>query len=240
VKPGQTEVRYRGVPVGQVVSAELADDNKRVEVKARLHRSAASLAVEGSVFWFVRPEVRIGSVTGLSTVITGPYIQVYPGSGKSKTEFAGLDATPQTLGRKGLKITLAASQLGSLRPGSPIHYRGIEVGAVTAIELSRDATAAHVQAFINQPYSRLVRIGSRFWDVSGLDVNISLLRGVQINMESLRSLAAGGIAFATPEANAGPAKDGTIFVLHDKPEKEWLTWAPKIQIPAATEMAEKN
>ncbi len=41
---------------------------------------------------------------------------------------------------------------------------------------------------------------------------------------------------ATPEdPRSPPAKDGTIFVLHDKPEKEWLSWLPKIPIPAATD-----
>ena len=47
------------------------------------------------------------------------------------------------------------------------------------------------------------------------------------------ALMKGGIAFATPEdAGAPPACSGTIFVLHDKPEKEWLAWTPKISIPS--------
>jgi len=45
------------------------------------------------------------------------------------------------------------------------------------------------------------------------------------------SLVAGGISFATPESDSTPVKDGAIFVLHDKPQKEWLTWAPKITLP---------
>jgi hypothetical protein len=59
-----------------------------------------------------------------------------------------------------------------------------------------------------------------------------LFKGVEISVESLRSLVAGGVAFATPDATSPPAKEGTIFVLHDKPQKEWLTWAPKIRLPA--------
>ena len=81
-------------------------------------------------------------------------------------------------------------------------------------------------------YARLVRIGSRFWSASGVDVNVSLFKGVEISVESLRSLVAGGVAFATPDASSPPAKEGTIFVLHDKPQKEWLAWAPKIPLPA--------
>ena len=81
-----------------------------------------------------------------------------------------------------------------------------------------------------------MRVGSRFWSASGLDVNFGLRKGVEISLESLRSLVVGGIAFATPEDPRNPpAKDGTIFVLHDKPEKEWLSWLPRIPIPAATD-----
>jgi len=235
VKAGQTEVRYRGVPIGQVSDIDLTDDHEYVLVKARLRRSAVSVAREGSVFWIVKPEVGFGAVRGLTTVLTGPYIQVSPGRGPPTTEFRGLERAPPTLGRSGLKIILAATQVGSIRPGTPVHYRGVEVGSVVAVDLSRDATAAHVETFIEQRYARLVRSGSRFWNVSGLDVHASLFKGLQVSLESLRSLVTGGIAFATPEdPNAVPVKDGTIFPLHDQPEKEWLAWRPKIPIPTGS------
>ena len=232
VKPAQTEIRYRGVPIGQVQAIDLSTDGEAVVVTARLRRSAAMIAREGSAFWIVRPEVGPGTITGLSTVLTGPYIQVLPGPGKPASQFTGLENPPAALERQGLKVVLAASHIESVRTGSPVYYRGIDVGSVTGIELSSDTTAAHVHLFISQRYARLVRVGSRFWTVSGLDVNVSLLKGVEISVESLRSLLAGGIAFATPDDPVGrPARDGTVFVLHDKPEKEWLTWAPKIPLP---------
>jgi paraquat-inducible protein B len=234
IKAGQTEIRYRGVPIGEVVAVDLSEDEQHVVVNARLRRSATNIAREGSIFWIVRPEVGVGSISGLSTVITGPYIQVLPGTGKARLDFAGLDRQPAALERQGLRIILAAAQLGSVRTGSPVYFRGFQVGSVTDTELSRDATSVHVQVFISQRYARLVRAGSRFWVVSGLDVDVSLFKGVQINLESLRSLVTGGIAFVTPEDVAGlmPAKDGTIFALHDKPQKEWLDWMPKIPPPS--------
>jgi paraquat-inducible protein B len=232
VKAGQTELRYRGVPVGEVVAVELSRSREQVLVRTRLRRSAASLAREGSVFWIVRPEVGFGAVRGLQTVITGPYIQVLPGTGKARSTFTGLERPSPTQGQAGLKVTLSTSQLGSIRPGTPVHYRGIEVGSVTATDLGPDATAAHVQVFIAQRYERLVRVGSRFWTVSGVDASFGLFRGLEVNVESLRSLVTGGIAFATPE-DAPPAKNGTLYLLHDKPQPEWLDWRPKIPIPPA-------
>jgi paraquat-inducible protein B len=234
VEPDRTQIRYRGVPIGEVTAVELSEDQEYVVVTGRLRQSAAPLARGGSVFWIVRPELGLATVSGLSTIISGPYIQVLPGTGKPKLEFIGLDSPPPALERIGLNVIVAAPQLGSVRPGSPVYYRGIEVGSVTKTELSRDATLVHIHLFIQQRYARLVRAGSRFWRVSGVDVNVSLLRGVEINIESLRSLITGGIVFATPDdPNSPPAKDGTIFLLHEKPREEWLEWAPRIPIPPA-------
>lgn len=230
VKAGQTEIRYRGVRLGEVVAIELSPDEESVVVKARLRGSAETIAREGSLFWIVRPEVGLGTVSGLSTVITGPFIQVLPGKGKAKTTFTGLESQPAALERQGLRIIVANSHLGSVRLGSPVYYRGIQVGSVTGADLSPDATGVHTHVFISQRFARLVRIGSRFWSVSGVDVNVGL-KGVEVNVESLRSLVTGGISFATPDANSAPAKNGTIFVLHEKPQKDWLDWAPKIPIP---------
>jgi paraquat-inducible protein B len=233
VKAGQTELRYRGVPVGEVTAVELSRSREHVLVKTRLRRSAGSLAREGSLFWIVRPEVGFGTVRGLSTVISGSYIQALPGTGKAKSSFTGLERASPTQGQAGLKLTLSTSQLGSLRPGSPVYYRGIEVGSVTTADLNSDATAAHVQVFIPQRYERLVRIGSRFWTVSGVDIDFGLFRGLEVNIESLRALMAGGIAFASPDDGAPPAKDGALFLLHDKPQPEWLEWRPRVPIAPA-------
>jgi paraquat-inducible protein B len=231
LKPGQSEIRHRGVTVGEVSALQLSQDLAHSVVSARVRRETADVAREGSIFWIVRPEVGIETVRGLTTVITGPYIEVLPGSGRPTTQFVGVERPSPALGRRGLQITLATAQLASVRPRTPVAYRGIEVGLATATALSRGATTAHVRVLVEPRYARLVRIGSRFWSTSGVDVSLSLFRGVEINVDSLRSLIAGGIAFATPDAASPPATEDTIFVLHDKPEKEWLAWAPKIPIP---------
>jgi paraquat-inducible protein B len=233
LKTDQTEIRYRGVTVGEVTALDLTPDRAYVQVTARVRHDAADIARTGTVFWIVRPEVGIETVRGLTTVITGPYIEVVPGSGAPKHDFIGLDEPAPELGTGGLRLVLASAQLGSIRPRTAVTYRGIQVGMVTSTGLSRDATAAHIHVVIEQRYARLVRIGSRFWNTAGVDVKLGLFKGVEINVESLRSLLAGGIAFATPELPDSPVpKPDTTFVLHDKPEKEWLTWAPKIAIPA--------
>jgi len=77
-----------------------------------------------------------------------------------------------------------------------------------------------------------VRSSSKFWVVGGVDVSGGLLRGVEIKVESLRSLLVAGIAFATPDDGGKPAPNGMGFLLYEEPRKEWLQWAPKIPLPA--------
>ena len=232
LKPGQSELRYRGVAVGEVSAVGLTRDLAHVEVSVRVRRDVAGIAREGSVFWIVRPEVGLETVRGLATVITGPYIEVFPGSGQPKTNFVGVESASPALGLRGLHVIVSTSQLSSIRPRAAVYYRGIQVGMVSGTTLSRDSMSAHVHLLIEPRYTRLVRLGSQFWGASGVDVTLSLFKGLEINVDSLRSLVAGGIAFATPNAEGLPAKDGTVFLLNDKPQKEWLAWAPKISLPA--------
>lgn len=232
LRTGQTPIKYRGVPIGEVSAVELSEDREQVLVTARLQRSAASIAREGAIFWIVRPEVGFGNITGLGTVITGPEIQVLPGNGEAKSEFLGLDRAPIASEPEGLKIVLRTDRPRSLKPNSPIYYRGVEVGVIQKVDLGDNAASADVHALIRQRYATLVRGGSVFWNVSGASVSAGLFSGLQVKMESLRSMVAGGIEFATPnDPNTRQVKDGTVFPLHGAARKEWLQWAPRIPIP---------
>ena len=231
IRIGQTPILYRGVQIGEVTGIGISKDQRRVEVKARLQRSAEPFAREGSVFWVVRPEVGFGSISGLGTVITGPEIQALPGTGEERTEFVGLDTAPAALELRGLKVVLRTDRLGSLQRNSPVYYRGVEVGVVQEATLSPDATGVHVHVLIRQRYARLVRANSVFWNVSGVSFSGGLFKGVHFKLESLRSLAAGGINFATPNDSARPVKDGQVFPLHADGRREWMSWAPSIQLP---------
>jgi paraquat-inducible protein B len=225
---GQTPVKYRGVSIGQVETLELSKDLQHVVVSTRLRRSAQSVARKGSVFWIVRPEVGISNITGLGTVITGPEIVVQPGSGPAQTKFTGLDRPPVVAEKNGLRIVLRSRHLGLLRAMSPVYYRGIEVGAVRDSQLSANATMVNINVVIQPRYKKLIREGSKFWDTSGVDAHFGLFSGLDIHMESLKSLVSGGIAFATPDGSR-PAKNGAVFELYAEPSKEWLEWAPEIK-----------
>ena len=99
--------------------------------------------------------------------------------------------------------------------GAPVLYRGFEVGDVQDSRLNTAATAVDIDVTIRPQYTKLVRSNSRFWNVSGANAHFGLFKGLQVNVQSLRSLVVGGIAFSTPEnPKAGPAKNGMVFHLN--------------------------
>src|SRR5262249_34445185 len=130
LQAGQTRIQHRNVDLGTVESMELTSDMSRVIVHARMTRQAADHLSENTHFAIIAPRVGVGGISGLSTLVSGSYIEMYPGEpGAPKREFVGLDQPPvlppNTAGRS---FTLLTGDLGSLTRGSPISYRGVSVG----------------------------------------------------------------------------------------------------------------
>ncbi len=231
LKPTQTPVAVHGVEIGKVTSIELAEDLQQPLVHIALQRRYAAVAREGALFWVVQPDFSNGNISGLSTIVSGPYIEAVPGVGAAESQFVGLEKPPISLG-EGLILILHSDHLEHLQPDSPILYRGVQVGGVQDTHLAPDATHVNITVVIWERFARLVTNKSQFWSVSGADVKGGIFSGISVKLDSLRTLVSGGIAFATPEDGANlPARDGANFTVHDEPKKDWLTWAPRIPLP---------
>ena len=232
LQANQTVLKYRGVPVGTVRSVQLAKDLDHVEVEVRLQRTSAGLAKEGSRFWIVRPSVSSGGLHGLETIVSGPYLQGEPGasSGRYQKQFTGDEQAPVEATENGrFELVVTTPQITTLSIGSPVYYRGVEVGSVSYFLLSDDAKQINIHLLIETNFAPLVRTDTKFWNAGGIAFHLKL-SGVNISAENIKSLIIGGIAFATPD-NPGPqAQPGTIFPLSSKVEPDWLKWSPAIPI----------
>jgi paraquat-inducible protein B len=231
IRAGQTPIIHRGVQVGEVIGVALTPDRSQALVRARLHKPAAPLASEGALFWIVRPHLSLNEVTGLSTVLSGPEIHVLPGKGEQLlSEFTGLDSPPPGIGVPGLRLVLRAERPGGVRVSTPVNFRGVEVGMVQRLELAPNSASADIHVLIYSRYAPLVRAGSVFWNTSAVHATGSILKGIELELESLRTLFTGSVEFATPSEKAPRVSPGTVFFLHDKPREEWLNWSPKIPL----------
>lgn len=233
LKPGETVVSHLGVEIGAVSSLELSQDWKSTLVHVQLHRSAEDIAKQGTIFWIERAELSAQNISGLTTVISGPYIDCIPGRGQPASEFKGADEKPIILG-PGLRMMVHSDRLQHVQRNSPIYFRGIQVGVVEKVELNQNASGVDIHLFINQRFRELVRASSKFWIEKGIDFSGGLFSGVKMNVESLRALISGGIAFATPDSKAAPAQDGSSFPLNDEMKEDWQKWKTDIPLPPET------
>jgi paraquat-inducible protein B len=247
ITPQQTELRYRGIKIGTVVSVQFASGLDGVLVKILLvpklknmapdlYPELQNIARQNSRFILVWPQIQLKGMTKLQVppdVVSGPYIRVEPGDGPPCTEFSVTDIQDDTFRpMDGLNILLKAREVGKLAPGAPIYYRGVQVGQVEESGLASDGSAVQLHAVIGSEYAPLVRANSKFWNCSGITSTMSLMGGLQIKSESVTSILTGGVAFATPDnALMGPkARAGASFDLADKPDDAWLAWTPSIPL----------
>ena len=217
LQPGDTKIRHKDVDLGTVESVYLTRDMSRVVVRARMRRSASAHLTAGTRFWIVRPRVGFGGISGLSTLVSGSYIEMFPGNGAPERNFVGLDEPPALIpDTPGRSFTLRAGDLGSLVGGSRISYRGVPVGEVEGFALDRQHHQIEVYAFIRSPYESLVHPESRFWNSGGVDVSVGV-QGLRFRASSWQQLVSGGISFDTPDAALVRASSdpGSVFRLYD-------------------------
>src|SRR5512132_2496505 len=95
LEAGKTFVKYKDVNIGQVTAVQLSSDHTRVEVTAKMAKSAADLMVEDATFWVVEPRVTLSGVSGLGTLLSGNFIGFEIGkSNKPQRQYIGLDVPP--------------------------------------------------------------------------------------------------------------------------------------------------
>jgi len=218
LQAGQTKIQHRNVDVGTIESLELTPDMSRVIVHARMTRKAADHLSENTRFAVIAPHVGVGGISGLSTLVSGSYIEMYPGKpGAAKRDFVGLEEPPvlppDTRGRS---FTLLTNDLGSLTRGSPISFRGVAVGEVENYTLRPGNKGVTITAFIRSPYDERIHPETRFWNAGGVDLTLGT-QGLRIRANSWEQLLAGGVAFETPEeALSGQSSpQGSVFGLYD-------------------------
>jgi paraquat-inducible protein B len=218
----KTKIKLKDLDVGVVKSLTIAKDLSNVVVTAELHKEMQRHLGKDTRFWVVRPQLTASGVTGLSTLVSGSYIEVDPVAGDLQHSFTGLETAPLVRSDDpGREFLLTAETLGSVGRGSPISFRGITVGEVMGYALAEDNDNVEINIFVKDPYSDLIRPGTRFWNASGISASLDA-QGVRISMESVTSLLVGGVAFETsPGAMLQePSAAGSVFTLFPSRELE--------------------
>jgi paraquat-inducible protein B len=215
VVAGETTIRFRDVVIGVVEDVAFTPDLAQVIVNATVDRAVADTLPTNAEFWVVEPEVSARGISGLSTVLSGVYIEAsfQPGEDAGATVFTGIDSAPLIRpGQEGTRITLRTRDANRISEGAPILFHGIEVGHIEAPRLILSGDSVVFDAFIEAPHDRRLTTATRFWDTSGFTVSLGT-GGLSLNVGNLAALVTGGIAFDTIFSGGEPLNPGYVFDL---------------------------
>jgi paraquat-inducible protein B len=221
----QTQIKYKGVPIGTVESIKLSPDKSLVVVNARMNASAKSLLNPKTRFWVVKLEFDSFNASDLESLVSGSYIQIDPGADqddkKEEHHFTGLESPPaDRTGQPGQTFVLKSVKVGALHIGAPVYYRDAVVGEILKYDLGNGFEPVTITVLIYSPYDQYVREKTRFWNVSGVSMTFGA-NGLHLETHSLRAVLLGGLAFETPPEAQGdavaPAK--SVFTLYDNQQE---------------------
>ena len=188
LQAGKTLVKYKEVVVGTVSTVALNDDD-RVLATVQFDKSAQRLLHANTQFWIVRPQIGPGGVSGIDTLLSGAYIALDPGTQpRAKKSYVALENPPMvTSGEQGRSFVLKTDDLNSIAVGSPLYFRHIEVGRVSAYSLDGATKSVAIHVFVRAPYDQFVSDATRFWNASGLDVSLTST-GLKMRTQSLATI----------------------------------------------------
>ena len=216
VAAGKTIVRYRDVDIGVVTAVRLTDDLEGVTITAALDKGTERLLGKNTRFWVAQPEVSITGVRGLQTILSGVYLGIDPDTqGAPQRRFVGLENQPFiTDDRGGRYFNLTAPNRASLAHGAPIMRQGFIVGEVVDLELDAENALVNIRIFVEAPHYQQITPQTRFWDISGFDLELSA-DGLKIDTRSLVSILIGGITFGSLNDSDGakPAPEDSEYTL---------------------------
>ncbi len=215
---GRTPIRYQGLEVGMVNEIKLDKETDSIYVEAEVYPEAKYLLNSHTQFWLVKPSASLSGVSGLDALVSGNYIALLPSQLNDESDvkdaYYALKSAPNNLQNSNdLIVNLSSQDLGGVNIGSKILYKKIPIGEVFGYHLAEDSQSVLIQASVKEEYKSLITDKSRFWNVSGINANISL-SSIDVQLENLASLLSGAISVDSPD-NGQPVESGHAYKLYD-------------------------
>ena len=223
-------VFYRNIRIGVVNKFWLNQDKRSFTIDLIIEPKYKKLLNASSLFYlhsgvefkadFSKVHLKTGS---LETILRGgisvitPNFKVGSKLKKSYLLYKSYNEVirAQYLAENGVHLTLSAKTMGSLKEGSSVFFKQIKVGEILSFKWDAQNDTILFDVFIVEEYANEVQENTIFYNSSGMSAKIGL-NGLSIDMESVESLIAGGIAFYTPASKEKKrVRNKTRFKLYD-------------------------
>jgi len=225
-------IRFQGHQIGEVTQVKLNQDLNTLSATAYLFgQYAHHFSANDSEYFIIDAQISLAGIDAPATLLTGPYIGVIPGESQELIDtFVALShaSFAANVPKDAVVFQLVDDQLGSVKVGTPLFFRGINVGQIDGYQLANSGIDITLYAHVNAEYGQLINQSSQFWDASGIKLDVGLFSGAKLETGSLETILAGGIAFVTRDVTSDNNHiDRTSrFPLHQHMQQEWAQWQP--------------
>ncbi len=215
----QSPIKMRDVTVGIVKKISLSEDGKGVIIRARMSREVDDYLNSKAKFWIVHPDVGAQGISGLDTIVSGSYIQLYGEKDKRATrikEYVGLEHPYIDDNAKGKYFLLTAPKSYNISEEGIIYYRMMKIGRVERVAISPDGTHVNFTIFIEEDYVKYINDRSRFYARGNFNIDFSN-KNLDISTAPFSQIIHGGISLYTPINTLNKnnrLKEGKIFHLY--------------------------
>ncbi|MBH0025843.1 intermembrane transport protein PqiB [Pseudoalteromonas sp. SWN29] len=213
---GKTEIKVRSVKIGQIDHVRLSDTQDSVIARAQIDKNYNNLLTNDAKIWVVKPRIDETGISGMSTLLSGVYLEFSPGESKELKERFQLQDEPALIGKdvKGGRFKLMSYSAEVLDVSTGIFFKNYKIGQIETATFDWENQAMKYGVFIKEPYQNLITKNSIFWVNAGIEIDLSA-DGININTGSLSKLLKGGISVGLPEQQAPGdiADDGYSFSL---------------------------
>lgn len=200
---GKTEIKVRSVKIGQIDHVRLSDTQDSVIARAQIDKNYNELLTDDAKIWVVKPRIDETGISGMSTLLSGVYLEFSPGESKELKERFKLQDEPALIGKdvKGGRFKLMSYNAEVLDVSTGIFFKNYKIGQIETATFDWENQAMKYGVFIKAPYQNLITMNSIFWVNAGIEIDLSA-DGININTGSLSKLLKGGISVGLPEQQA--------------------------------------
>jgi paraquat-inducible protein B len=191
-----SKLYYKNIVIAQVNKISL---DKDIIIKIKAEKKYQYLFGKNSKIYLKGTQISLEGIENLASTVLGDNLYLIADkNNKLKTKFTLDSINPDsTHYKKGLRVRLKAKDSKNITVGSPIYYKGFEVGEIYDADLVNDGAFIVFNLFIKEKYKNILKQNSRFYKATIVDMDVGVF-GANIKMGSVKSMLKGGIYFNNP------------------------------------------
>ncbi len=208
-----SKLYYKNIAIAKVKKITL---DKDITIIIEGDKKYKYLFGKNSKIYLKGTKISLDGVENLSSTVLGDNLYLIADKNNSfKNKFTLDSINPDKVHyEKGLRVQLKANDSKNITVGSPIYYKGFEVGEIYDANLVKEGKNIIFNLFIKEKYKNIVKTKSRFYKATTIDIDAGVF-GAKIKLGSAKSMLKGGIYFTNPKSKKPlkSAKNGAIFEL---------------------------